>query len=497
MRQDRVPYFLALLILILATCSAVHTSLNQPFWFDEIGTLRLAELAPGPQLWQAMIGGFEFNPPLAYVVTHASESMLGRGQFSSRLPFLLAGMGTLCLLFIIQAVQRNPWAGVWTMLFFINTEALAYFSEARAYSLVMFGATSAWYFWDCTKSSSPWRYAGIFLSLSIALLSHMWAVVLIPCFLIAILFDSYKSKWIDIKAILAVLATSVITLSYGPIVKASKGVTFDNIIYHTPLYQSILAVIGKIVLCFIVLLVLWVLSDILFQSRIKTKITANINRQTVLATCFLFAPAVIFTITEVTKSASMTRYALIATIGASILMGCSFNSLFQRSNKVMQAAFLTLPIFLFSWHSYTQAKELRQQSNQRPSSQTLLSQKQQSAPIVFANGLDFLPLHFYAKPELAKDLLFVAEPSLAIKYTGSDGIDSALRFGSSYMHINGNLLALSDLISRKTPFWLLKSKHELTWIEKALVHAGFQIQTPAEPQSNLVLVQPLQPKSIP
>jgi len=497
MRQDRAPYFLALLILILAAGSAVHTALSRPFWFDEIGTLRLAELPPGPQLWQAMIGGFEFNPPLAYVVTHASESILGRGQFTSRLPFLMAGIATLCLLFLIQAVQGNAWAGVWTMLFFINTQAFAYFSEARAYSLVMFGATSAWFFWDCAKSSNPWRYVGIFGSLSIALLSHMWAVVLIPCFLIAILFDSYKSKLIDIKALLAVLATSVITLSYGPIVKASKGVTFDNIIYHTTLYQSILAVIGKVVFCFIVLLAFWVVSDSLVHSRIKIKITANVNRQTVLATCFLFSPAFIYTITEVMRSASMTRYALIATIGASILMGCSFNRLFQLSNKAMQVAFLALPIFLFAWHSYRQAKELKQQSTQGLSFQALLSEKQQSAPIVFASGLDFLPLHFYAKPELAKDMLFVAEPSQSIKYTGTDGVDSALRFGSSYMHLNGNLLALSDLISRRTPFWLLKSRHELAWIEKALVHAGFQIQTPEGPQSNLVLVQPLRQKPIP
>jgi len=322
----------------------------------------------------------------------------------------------------------------------------------------------------------------------------MWAVVLIPCFLIAILFDSYKSKLIDTKALLAVLATSVITLGYGPVVKASKGVTFDNIVYHAPLYLAILGVIGNILICFIALLFLWVASDILLQSRIKTKITANVNRQTALATCFLFAPVVIFAITEVMRSASLTRYALIATIGASILMGCFFNSLFQRSNKVMQAVFLALPIFLFSFHSYRQAKELTQQSNQGPSFQAILSQKQQSAPIVFASGLDFLPLHFYAKPELAKDFLFVAEPSQSIKYTGSDGVDSALRFGSSYMHLNGNLVALSDLVSRKTPFWLLRSNHEMTWIEKALVHAGFQIQTPSESQSNLVLVQPLQRK---
>ncbi len=55
------------------------------FWFDELLTVYLYRL-PLHSLWQALQAGFDFNPPLLYLLTKASSGLLGDGLIATPAP---------------------------------------------------------------------------------------------------------------------------------------------------------------------------------------------------------------------------------------------------------------------------------------------------------------------------------------------------------------------------------------------------------------------------
>ena len=173
MRKNLLPGILACFLLLFTWFGVNYLAEHKAFWFDEILTLRVSEAALGPDLWQAMTAGFEFNPPLAYLALKASESVYGRAELTSRFPFIFAAVLSLSLIFLIQARKNDPWAGIWAILFIFSTEAFSYFYEARGYIFVLCSALIAWFCYECLDKSGKWRHLrlfGIFAAMALALL---------------------------------------------------------------------------------------------------------------------------------------------------------------------------------------------------------------------------------------------------------------------------------------------------------------------------------------
>ena len=76
---------LTVLALRLAQVAAA-----KPFWHDGIYSLALAKV-PVSQAWEAMTAGFEFNPPLTYLVTRSLEETIGQGELFTRMTLYGSG----------------------------------------------------------------------------------------------------------------------------------------------------------------------------------------------------------------------------------------------------------------------------------------------------------------------------------------------------------------------------------------------------------------------
>lgn len=499
MTNQRIPYLVAILITVATAFGAGMVALRLPLWFDEISTVRVAEAPSIAGIWKASIEGFDFTPPLGFVAVQISQSMFGKSELSARLPFLMAGLLCMIVLFSIQATKKDPWAGVWAMIFFVNSYAGTYFYEARAYSFVLLGTVLAWYFWDSVEDKGSWRYLRyplLSLSLSFALLSHMWAIIVPICFLAAIFLEWYRSKSVNFWEVLAIGLSYWPVVLYLPIIKASKSVNFSNPIYRASLAGTIEELVGKLALLCMLLLIAWLSFEALAPraGERKLEVPATRDRQNGLLVALVAVPFVIYLVTSITGAAHMVRYSLPFTVGISVLIARKFSPIFQRGSRGAQA-FLVLLAFAF-----TEQKPLNygldlmmnssgQESAAAESYTDFL--RKQSGPIVFAGGIAFLQSVYYADDALRSRMFFVAEPDLAVKHTGTNGLDRPMLVGQDYYKIRENLIRWNDLESMKNPFWVVTAiDHPMQWLDREMAARGFRFEVPYQFQKNLMLVYP-------
>lgn len=306
-RRHHLAFLVLWLSLILTTSFYAH---EKAFWFDEILTLGIASTEPGPPMWQAMTAGFEFNPPLPYLAMHVAESLLGRGEFRSRLPFLLASWLAVLLLHFAFLRQGSPAAGLWAIYLWLHTDALSYFYEARSYAFVFLGATLLLVSWSLRRPLA--RTLGLYAGLLIALLAHMWALVLLPVLGFFVLEALWRERRLDWPPALALLAATPTLALYPPLVSATRGVRFLNPIYQgelLPLYHEVLDNLPFV-------LFLLLLTGLLRGLPLALP-PAPLQRFSAL---LLAAPLLVFTGTRLSGSPFMERYVLLASLGAAMAL---------------------------------------------------------------------------------------------------------------------------------------------------------------------------------
>jgi hypothetical protein len=478
-RNNPVPALLALLIIVFTWLGANAVAGQKAFWFDEILTLRVSEASPGKDLWQAMTAGFEFNPPMAYLAVRASESIYGRGEVSSRLPFMLAGIVSLLFLFLIQLRKGDPWAGTWAILFLLSTEALSYFYEARGYVFTICATLIAWFCVECIDRSARWanlRALGIFFAIAMALLSHMWAILIPACFGCAILIECWQERRLDLKPLIAIALACPIALHYPALVAATKAVQFNNEIYNIPFFQATELILYRLpILCLFLVLIILVLSPFL-RSAAKPSLEAKINFETLLCLGLIATPFLIYAATRVTSTAFMRRYTLLFALGVAILLAKQFSPIFSRAHRAIQVVLVTVALAVVFVRFATDISRVDKTSDHKFEDVEFSPLVNGKEPIFFGNGLDYLSAEFYAGPQLSKRFHFVADRGRAIQFTGTDGVDSAMILGESRLHLHNRLASWQDLTKIQSSFWVVDSESPLNWLRPALFAAGYDVK---------------------
>ena len=131
-----------LLVVALGTVLRLYRIGAQPLWLDEASSLRFARLSLA-QLWSWSSIVDPGNPPLYYSVLHGWLGF-GDGEGSLRIPSAVFGVLTIPLVYALGRTIRDHRLGiVAALLFSISPFQVWYSQEARGYSLVTLGATSA------------------------------------------------------------------------------------------------------------------------------------------------------------------------------------------------------------------------------------------------------------------------------------------------------------------------------------------------------------------
>ena len=356
--------------------------------------------------------------------------------------------------------------------------------------MVMCGVMIAWVSWQSRVEAERPRalhLAGIFLGLALALLAHMWAMLVPGCFVMSAIARRLKGDGVlDRGALAAMMAPWALLLSYRPIVAATRQIQFEGEVYNSDLIGSYDKFIGHWPI-FLLLLGLFLIGTTLFTGREEAGRSEGsggglLAEDTVLALCLVLVPVTVLAITNVTHSAFMTRYGLVATLGLSVLLSQLFTVLAHRARGRCYAMLLILGLGL-SAHSLRSALSARQAV--APNLAAILAIPEIGGsiePIVYGIGTVFLETDFVAPAELAKRMVYVADPELAARTIGTNGVDSALIAGREYLGMRGRMISYAELRARYRSFWLVDdSANALNWISEKLRADRAEIRALAVP----------------
>ncbi len=175
-----------LIVVALGAFLRLYRIGAQPLWVDEASSLRFARGSLA-QLWSWSAIVDPGNPPLYYSLLHGWVG-LGDSETSLRLPSALFGVLTIPLVYLLGRTIRDHRLGIVAgFLFAISPFQVWYSQEARGYSLLTFGATSAMLgiaslLRHPERSgrvrSSAWAWLAYVLGTTVALLAHNTAVFL-------------------------------------------------------------------------------------------------------------------------------------------------------------------------------------------------------------------------------------------------------------------------------------------------------------------------------
>src|SRR5438552_1999845 len=111
MKRAWLPAGMALAYLTTTCILAAR----KPLWFDELFTWHISQAPTLGDLWHTLADGYDPNPPLGYLLSRWSQTLLGAGPVSFRLPAIL-GFGVLCGCLYYFAARRCPRPYAWLAL---------------------------------------------------------------------------------------------------------------------------------------------------------------------------------------------------------------------------------------------------------------------------------------------------------------------------------------------------------------------------------------------
>jgi 4-amino-4-deoxy-L-arabinose transferase-like glycosyltransferase len=215
------------LLIVLAAAFAIRAPyMGRGLGYDEIFTaMNFVEL---PTLWGTISTYIDFNNhPLYSLLARWSQQLLGRSEWSLRLPALVAGLlGIVAVWLLARPLGGAVGALAAAAILAIAPAHILWSTSARGYTGMMLGATVAsWLFLKVLGGAGRAAVVGLAISHSLAIYSHLFGVAVLGAQAIVVagmLFrDSRAGRRLDrahVAAILGLLGGGVLAaLLYLPL----------------------------------------------------------------------------------------------------------------------------------------------------------------------------------------------------------------------------------------------------------------------------------------
>jgi hypothetical protein len=321
------------------------------FWFDELFTVYLCRLPSFKNTWYAAVNGADFNPPLFYLLTRASQRVFGDGLISMRLPAITGVWLFGVCLFLFVTKRTNVVSGLVAGMFPFFTLARYYAYEARAHGTVLGWCGLTLLCWQRSSEGAA-KYlwlTGFGLSLMGALFTHVYAVYLLFPFVLVEVYSLYQRKrprW-DILAIMVLALASAAASAYLPLLRAFRT-SIPAVFFppsHEILQRFLIRVIGPALVVLLLSLVLLTLGRTVHARRAMT-ITAIPQQDLVVAVGFVCIPLVGFVGCKISHGPFVDRYFLATIAGYAVLLGFASCSpqISSWSSKALAGCMLLLMV---------------------------------------------------------------------------------------------------------------------------------------------------------
>ena len=398
------------------TIMAVRLSALTPVWMDEVLTLWTIRLPSSARIYDALLNGAQFSPPVYHWILFYFSKIAGGGYLAMRLPSIAATVLTgLCSFALFRRYLPLAMAmfGSCLMLEILRLYALL----IRPYALVTACFAVSILLWDDYKRrSAKWRCALIAFMLALAVSFHIYSLLLIGCVGLMELIHTVRSRSLRLPVWIALGAAAATTLLWLPLIHAQSqyvaGDVFSPAYYGRPSIQKligtymdlgftgastllpVLAVMAAIALA-------KVFPKLASAPAPSSKATGNFDADfwtIVFVTASL--PVIVYLFAAVVTKSYHGRYAPAAAIGISAIVAGSFSS--ARLLRNSAALILLLMAGLTLTH--------RPHGMQEVDFSSAFHVVPGDAPIVIADGLQFFALEESAPADFRSRLVFLKVP---------------------------------------------------------------------------------------
>jgi len=481
--RDAIVPALGLAAVILFTVGLLARSAARlPFWYDESLTVRLSRLGGVGELWEAVTAGFEFTPPLIYLVTKATRLLPGPETLTARIPGL-AGFALLAVfLFIFLRRRLGPWFALAAVaLLPLSAYTVRYAIEARAYMLLLGVSAVALVAWQSIGDRRS-RFAQVVLALAVAtaLLLHVWAILLPFALVVGEAVEWLRTRRIRWRVVSALAAALPALVIHPILLRASRTVVFSGAAYEPTLDKLYDAFRSDVPRPRVVVAALVAAAVGGWWARRRGENPAATFRglgpsELAVTGTLLLSPLVPYIYAELNAAAFMTRYALFGLPAGAALIGAAFFAL--GGGRVLAGQCAAIAVLVGVWlYLPPKIPTAGSQSAALESLAASAGSLDVSVPLVLVNPVDVLAFDDQAPDAARARAVFVADSALALKYTGTNGIDLGYERGESYLNVRVRRLSYDDLTRGRTRLYLLGKWQALSWLPQRLKDDGWVLE---------------------
>jgi hypothetical protein len=489
----RAQLIIALLLVYVAVASLLQ-AMNRAFWFDEVFTVAIARLPTMADVWRALAGAADTSPPGFYVVERALSGMIANERIGFRLASIVAVPLTSLCLFLFMRRDTDPVAACIAAVFPLLTVLYSTFSiEARPYASMACALAIAALAWQ--RASARLGAFLLALTLIAAISIHYYAVFALLPFAAAETTWSVFHRRVRVAVWLAFVAGAMSCIAYWPLLSNlrhvygrfywAKASVFRAITSYDEymMLMTVGAMLGFVAVLSGALLV-YVIRTV--RPRPDDPIPPDVPpANCVLALGFLWLPWIALVAANVAGGGVAARYTIGAALGIALSASYVAYWLGRRASAVMLMCLLTAFVSkeIVFWGAELSGRNTRRVDVE--GLQRLIDRSGDTAlPVVVSNGLEFVPLAYYAAPTTTRRLVALLDPGAARQQTGTDSIELDVLILEKYLPITVRTYEAFE--ADHDTFLLYATPGHGEWWQARLLHDGFTLTTIAAEGSRVL-----------
>jgi Dolichyl-phosphate-mannose-protein mannosyltransferase len=473
------------ILYLVVTCLIAS---RKPMWNDEFFTYYLAVLPHLSDLWSALLSGGELIPPLVHLITRASVALLGVNHISIRLPEVLGFWVMSLCLFQFVSKRSSALYGFVAMLLPLFTGAYDYATEARPYALVLGFSGLSLLCWQAAAEGHARIRAliGLAASLVAAVSSHYYAVLLFVPLAIGEGVRSRSLRRLDLPIWLALGSAMVPLLLHLPLITTiyNKAATFQTYpaFWARPSWGAIQSFYSQLLAPAILPLVAVLMLSALYSipdpstPRRRTQGSRPPLPLHEMAAAFGFTaiPVAAVLLAKLVTGVFTDRYALPAVIGFGIVLAVAAAGIQAGRALIGVALILFLSASFMVRGIRVYRSEATISAGQAHIHEFLRSAREHDLPIVVSDPHTFMPLAYYAPPELAARLVYLADPGLSLRYLGDNIADQGMLELKPWFPVK--IEQYGPYVASQRRFLVYGDLGGLNWLLNELIAADMRIE---------------------
>ena len=228
---ERRPWIAVTLLVLIYLPATFDASRNRPLWHDELFTYWIAQ-APSLGVMFYDLRTHDLNPPLLYLTTRLSFSLLGVNTLATRLPEIVGFLVALLALFQFVRVRLGVAYALFAAGLLLESETASLSVDARPYALMLGCLGIALVGWQNAASETSrrrgWSLSLVFLGVSGMLLSHIFAVLALGALIVAELWRERRCGTLDLPLLAVLFLPMAATLTYIPMLRVHGGAIYPT-----------------------------------------------------------------------------------------------------------------------------------------------------------------------------------------------------------------------------------------------------------------------------